>query len=68
MSIFSLYFEEPPRAFEIKLESTDDVRSGIGSSGFELCFRSGKRCVKGSGWSVSAVLKVVMSVNVSVDI
>ena len=30
-------------AWEIRLERTEDVRSGMGSSGFEDCWRNGSK-------------------------
>lgn len=43
------------------LESTKDVRSGIGSSGFEDCLRRGTKGAYGFGCEISLVTKEGMS-------
>lgn len=43
------------RTEERRAESTEDVRRGMGSSGFVLAVRRGRKGVYGAGWDRSCV-------------
>lgn len=54
--------DEATKAFEMRLERTDDVKSGIASSGFDDCLSSGRKGLYGSGCLTRADVKDGMSV------